>query len=132
MRKASFADLLGSEPLTSGRHRSPVAESETGGPHGEGPVTLTVAPGHVIDHGGFRVYEEPGFRTHNEPGPHRHTFPEVFCIYQGHGTVEVDGAEVDAFTAGDVIVFEPGEDHHLISRGDGPLVFAWMHLRPQP
>lgn len=115
MYKATFAQLTPPEDPTD-----------------EGPVVSRIAPGYVIDRGGFRVYEEPGFRTHNEPGPHRHTVPEVFCIYQGRGVVEINGEEVTPFGPGEVVVMEPGEDHHLISRGDGPLVFTWMHLRPEP
>ncbi|WP_198347873.1 cupin domain-containing protein [Plantactinospora sp. KBS50] len=93
-------------------------------------VGTAIPDGRQIDRGGFRRYDEPGFRTHNEPGPHTHTVPEVFCIFQGSGTIEINGARADRFTAGDVLLIEPGEDHHLISEGDEPLVFSWMHLLP--
>jgi len=98
--------------------------------HHRGPTFTSVLPGHVVQKGGFRVYADPGFRTHDEPGRHVHTVPEVFVIVQGSGAIEIEGAEVDQFQAGDVVVFEPGEDHHLISRGADPLVFTWMHLEP--
>ncbi len=108
MRKVSFADL------TLG---------------GTGPVVSPAGPG-LVDRGGFRRYDEPGFRTHDESaGPHVHTTPEIFCIFQGTGSVEIDGALVDRFQAGDVVIIDPGEDHHLISDGDVPLVFTWMHLQ---
>jgi len=97
---------------------------------GTDPVLGAVVPGGLVDRGGFRIYPEPGFRTHDEPGPHVHTTHEVFCIFQGSGTVEVDGAAADRFEAGDVIVIEPGEDHHLVSDGAVPLVFTWTHLQP--
>lgn len=98
---------------------------------GTDPVVRAVAPGGLLERGGFRIYPEPGFRTHdNEPGPHVHTTHEIFCILQGTGGVEVDGSVVDRFEAGDVVVFEPGEDHHLISDGTVPLVFTWMHMHP--
>ena len=84
--------------------------------------------GQLVERGGFRIYPDPGFRTHDEPGPHVHDKPEYFCIFQGTGTVEIDGAPADRFEAGDVIVIDPGEDHHLISDGTVPLVFTWMHL----
>lgn len=110
MRKLTFADLGG---------------------RGAGPVVAGILPGYVIERGGFRVRDEPGFRTHQgEQGPHVHTVPEVFCIFAGCGAVEIDGTEVDTFETGDVLVIEPGEDHHLISRGPDPLVYSWMHLRP--
>ena len=98
MRKLSLADLGG---LTEGR---------------------------LVERGGFRIYPEPGFRTHDEPSPHVHTKPEFFCILQGSGDIEIDGARVDRFTAGDLVVIDPGEDHHLISDGTVPLVFTWLHL----
>ena len=100
------------------------------GPQHHGPQFTSVLPGHVVQRGGFRVYPEPNHRTHDEPGRHVHGVPEVFCIVQGSGAIEMDGVEVDKFEAGDAVVFEPGEDHHLISRGGLPLVFVWMHMEP--
>jgi mannose-6-phosphate isomerase-like protein (cupin superfamily) len=109
MRKLTFADL---------------------GHGGTDPVLGAIVPGGLVDRGGFRIYPEPGFRTHDEPGAHVHTTHEVFCIYQGSGTVEIDGAAADRFEAGDVIVIDPGEDHHIVSDGTVPLVFTWAHLQP--
>ena len=93
----------------------------------DGPVLADAVPGYLIDRGGVSQYPA-GERTHPE-GQHVHTVPEVFCILQGSGLVEIDGAHTP-FEAGDVLLIEPGEDHHLISQGDVPLVHAWMHLRP--
>ncbi|MEV0649641.1 cupin domain-containing protein [Phytomonospora sp. NPDC050363] len=93
---------------------------------GSGPVFAPVVDGHLIDRGGVSSYGH-GERTHPE-GYHTHDVPEVFCVLQGSGLVEIDG-ETTPFEAGDVLVIEPGEDHHLISLGDVPLVHAWMHLR---
>ncbi len=104
-----------------------IAELEA---HHRGPTFTSVLPGHVVQKGGFRVYAEPDFRTHDEPGRHVHTVPEIFVIVQGNGAIEVDGEEVEKFRAGEAVLFEPGEDHHLISRGDEPLIFVWMHLEP--
>ena len=95
-----------------------------------GPQFTSPLPDHVVQKGGFRIYPEPNFRTHDEPGRHVHTVPEVFVIVQGSGVIEVDGAEVDKFAAGEAVLFEPGEDHHLISRGEDALVFVWLHLEP--
>jgi mannose-6-phosphate isomerase-like protein (cupin superfamily) len=53
----------------------------------------------------------------------------VFVILQGSGVIEVDGVGTD-FSAGDVFVVAAGEDHHLVSQGELPLVSAWMHLQP--
>jgi mannose-6-phosphate isomerase-like protein (cupin superfamily) len=93
---------------------------------GDGPVFAGHLPGWLIDRGGVSRYPA-GARTHPE-GPHVHTVPELFCILQGSGEIEIDGAATP-FEAGDVLQIEPGEDHHLVSRGEVPLVFAWSHLR---
>ncbi|MEV0899878.1 cupin domain-containing protein [Actinoplanes sp. NPDC049802] len=109
MRKLTFADL------------------DTGD---QGPRFTNVLPGHVTERGGFRIYPEPNHRTHDGPGRHTHPIPEVFYIVQGQGEIEIEGEVVDEFQAGDAILIEPEEDHHLISRGEGPLAFVWMHLEP--
>lgn len=105
MRKYKLADLTG---------------------NGTGPVFAPVVAGHLVARGGVSSYEH-GERTHPE-GFHTHDVPEVFCVLQGSGLVEIDGATTP-FEAGDVLVVEPGEDHHLISLGEVPLVHAWLHLR---
>lgn len=66
--------------------------------------------------------KRPGARTHgvgctcqscDGAGHHRHPDAcEVFVFLAGRAVVEVDGAE-HAVGAGDVIVIEPGEDHHV-------------------
>jgi mannose-6-phosphate isomerase-like protein (cupin superfamily) len=94
---------------------------------GDGPVLATAVPGYLIARGGLSQYEA-GQRSHPE-GEHVHTVPEAFCILQGSGLVEIDGTHTP-FEAGDILLVEPGEDHHLISQGDVPLVSVWMHLRP--
>jgi len=101
-------------------------------PDGGTPATLAAigAGWGPVARGGISRYDGAGHRTHDEPGRHTHTVPEIFCIVQGSGTVELDGADAGAFQAGDILIMEPGEDHHLISDGTVPLVFTWMHLTP--
>ncbi len=94
---------------------------------GVGPVVDGLVPGHHLERGGITRYER-GARSHSE-GPHSHSVPEVFVILQGSGVIEIDGAPTP-FQAGDVFVVDPGEDHHLVSQGDLPLLSAWMHLVP--
>lgn len=106
MKKLSLADLAG---------------------RADGPVTSPAVPGFLIERGGLSRYAA-GQRSHPE-GHHVHTVPELFCILQGSGLVEIDGRHTP-FEAGDVLLVEPGEDHHLISQGSVPLVSVWMHLRP--
>jgi quercetin dioxygenase-like cupin family protein len=96
-------------------------------PHSAGPVTAGAVPGFVAERGGVSRYEV-GQRTHPE-GYHIHEVPETFLILQGAGVIEIDGAPTP-FQTGDVFVVEPGEDHHLVSAGELPLVSMWLHLRP--
>lgn len=81
-------------------------------------------------------FKKPGVRTHSNDGPggtDRHVHDddcEVFVILQGKARMELNG-EMHPMTTGDVIVVEPGEDHHLISDDDDPCVNLWLHAGPQ-
>lgn len=94
---------------------------------GAGPILSQVIPGQLMERGGIPRYEY-GSRSHPE-GHHTHDFPEVFVIFQGSGLLEIDGVPAP-FRAGDVFLVEPGEDHHVNSCRDVPLLSAWMHLQP--
>jgi len=83
-----------------------------------------------VQRGGISRYDGAGHRTHAESDHHVHDVPELFTIVQGSGVLELNGAVATTFTAGDILIIEPGEDHHLISDGAVPLVFTWMHLSP--
>ncbi|GAA5187879.1 hypothetical protein GCM10023322_37210 [Rugosimonospora acidiphila] len=93
----------------------------------DGPVLSDAVPGHVLERGGVSTYLA-GQRTHPE-GRHVHDVPEVFTILQGSGLIEIDG-EQTPFQTGDLFVVDPGEDHHLLSTGELPLVSMWLHLQP--
>jgi mannose-6-phosphate isomerase-like protein (cupin superfamily) len=102
-------------------------------PDGGTPATLAAIGagwGPVVS-GGISRYDGVGHRTHAESDHHTHQVPEIFTIVQGSGVLELDGERGASFTAGDILVIEPGEDHHLISDGAVPLVFTWMHLAPK-
>lgn len=92
---------------------------------GDGPVLHRAVPGFLVERGGVSRYL-PGERTHPE-GHHVHDVPEVFCIVQGSGVIEIDGTPTP-FEAGDIFVVDPGEDHHLVSQGELPLISMWLHL----
>lgn len=111
MRKLNIADLPDGG--------TPASLAELGA--GWGPVVR----------GGISRYDAVGHRTHAESDRHTHDVPEIFTIVHGSGTLELDGAPAATFRAGDILVIEPGEDHHLISDGTVPLVFTWMHLAPE-
>jgi quercetin dioxygenase-like cupin family protein len=88
-------------------------------------VLASVAPGYRVDGGGVAALR-PGERSHPE-GRHVHPTPEVFVILEGRGTVEINGGP-SPVVAGDVLVVEPGEDHHLIGGPERPLLTTWLHL----
>jgi len=101
----------------------------------EGHFLQGILPGDYICRGGMG-YKKPGERTHSNDGPggiDRHVHEddrEVFVILQGKGAFEVDGT-LHPVTTGDIIVAEPGEDHHLISDLDDPCINLWLHAGPE-
>jgi mannose-6-phosphate isomerase-like protein (cupin superfamily) len=82
--------------------------------------------GRRITHGSVHVFK-PGECAH--PEPHSHDTDEVFIVLQGSGTMPVDGVSHPIKT-GDVIVIEPGEDHHTTGSVDDPMVVAWYLMEP--
>lgn len=82
-------------------------------------------PGYRVGSHGVSTLE-PGEISHNR-GTHLHPDPEVFLILSGSGLVHIDG-QASPFAAGDVLVVEAGEDHHLeaVER----VVTTWLHLEP--
>ncbi|GAA2384022.1 hypothetical protein GCM10010404_45480 [Nonomuraea africana] len=86
--------------------------------------------GHGVGLPGYRVHSggvstlAPGEISHAR-GPHTHPDPEIFLILSGTGRVHLDG-ESSGFAAGDVLIVEPGEDHHLEAVSE--IVTTWLHL----
>ncbi len=76
-------------------------------------------------------FHAPGFRTHDDEPIHTHETQEAFCIMQGRGILELNGQEIPV-QAGDVIIIEPGENHHLISSEDEPIINLWLHAGDEP
>ncbi|TVY10537.1 cupin domain-containing protein [Paenibacillus cremeus] len=103
-------------------------------PSAEGHMFQSVLPGAYLYSGGL-AFCKPGERSHTNDGPegrdyHVHTDCEAFFILQGHGFMELNG-EMHPVQAGDVVVVEPGEDHHLHSSQEDPVVTLWCHAGPQ-
>lgn len=88
-------------------------------------VLAGVAPAYHVKDGGVAVLAG-GERSHSE-GHHEHATPEAFLILEGRGTAEIDGTATE-IAAGDVLIVEAGEDHHLVSSVRSPLVTVWLHL----
>ena len=103
--------------------------------HSEGHVLQDVLPGKYLYRGGL-AFEQPGARTHTNDGPdgkdyHVHEDCEAFVILQGKGRLELN-KELFAVSSGDIFIIEPGEDHHLISDREEPLIILWCHAGPEP
>jgi len=92
-----------------------------------GSVLDGVLPGYRVEEGGVVVHA-PGERSHPQ-GRHVHATPEAFLILAGRGSAEIDGVAT-GIGAGDVVIVEPGEDHHLVSAPDQQLTVVWLHLEP--
>lgn len=101
---------------------------------GRGHVLQGILPGEYISSGGLS-FAKPGDRSHSFDGPdgsdyHVHHDCEAFVLLQGTGQLEIDKV-FHPVGAGDVIVVEPGENHHLISSVEDPLVVIWCHAGTQ-
>ena len=100
----------------------------------EGHFLKGIIPGQYLCQGALS-YKKPGFRTHSNDGPggiDRHVHDddcEVFVIVQGKAVMEVDGERISMVT-GDVLVIEPGEDHHLVADAEDPCINLWLHAGP--
>jgi len=96
----------------------------------EGHFLKGVVDGEYLSKGTMSP-KPPGFRTHSE-GVHVHDSEEIFIILQGKGHMELNG-ELHPCTVGDVLIVEPGEDHHLISSEEDPLLInLWLHVGSEP
>jgi mannose-6-phosphate isomerase-like protein (cupin superfamily) len=89
-----------------------------------------VLPGKKLKQGGLS-FKKPGERSHSNDGPdgsdrHVHDDCEAFVVLQGKAVMELDGKEYPLVT-GDVMVVEPGEDHHLVADEEAPCVHIWLH-----
>ncbi len=102
---------------------------------GKGHVLEGIVPGEYLTHGGLN-FKGPGQRSHDVgcdcsscDGHGRHVHEddnEIFVILQGKARIEVDGRSHD-LVAGDVVICEPGEDHHLVSDESDPCVNLYLH-----
>lgn len=90
-------------------------------------------PGPYLSVGGLS-FAKPGERSHTNDGPdgrdyHVHTDCEAFVILQGTGIMELNGERIPV-GVGDIFIVEPGEDHHLNSDPEDPVVTLWLHAGP--
>ncbi|NLF30767.1 MAG: cupin domain-containing protein [Planctomycetes bacterium] len=98
-------------------------------------VLAAMLPGRCLTRGGLS-FKAPGQRSHTSDGPggsdrHVHDDCEAFVILQGRAVMEVDGRSYN-LAAGDVVIIEPGEDHHLLADSEDPCVNLWLHAGDKP
>jgi len=104
-------------------------------PAGARHVLEGLIPGDHLTQGGLN-FKKPGQRSHpagctcaacDGRGRHVHAGDyEVFVILQGQARMEVDGV-AHPLVAGDVVICEPGEDHHLVADETDPCVNIFLH-----
>lgn len=109
-------------------------------PLGKEHILSGLIPGAYLSQGGLN-FKQPGDRSHDVDcpckacdGQGRHVHEddsEVFIILQGKARIEVEGKSYD-LRAGDVVICEPGEDHHLVSDEQEPCVNIYLHAADRP
>ena len=62
---------------------------------------------------------------------HVHAEEEIFVILQGKARVRLDD-RVEHLTAGDLVVIEPGENHHLEADEQDPCINLHIGCGPRP
>ena len=90
-----------------------------------GTIFGNFATGKGITRGGVHVFK-PGEVAHGGER-HAHEIEEAFIILQGKATLPIDGQTYD-LQAGDVVIIEPGEDHHMTGDENEPPVVIWLHI----
>lgn len=85
----------------------------------------SLMPGKHIYHGGTS-FLNTGDRTHNKDiSEHIHDDIELFLIVEGKCEIEINKKIEYTASSGDIILVEPGEDHHLIAII--PSIILWCH-----
>ena len=83
-----------------------------------------LAKGKKLVKGGVHFYN-PAEYSHPE-GIHIHEdVEEVFICIQGKAKAIVDDVEHD-FNMGDIVIIEPGEEHHIRADKVDPIVNLWL------
>jgi quercetin dioxygenase-like cupin family protein len=75
-------------------------------------------------------FHKPGMRTHDY-AEERHDYYEVFAVMQGRGWIEIDGIR-EPIHAGEVLIIEPGDEHHVVGDPAHPIVNLWFDLGSEP
>lgn len=82
--------------------------------------------GYRIVRGGVHVYR-PGEISHKGE-KHVHEQPEIFIGLDGEAIMMVNGKKYP-FRGGEIILIEPGEEHHVIASKNNPITLAWLDVK---
>lgn len=89
-----------------------------------------IVPGEFIAAGDM-LFKSPGFMSHADQPRHMHDEEEIFVILQGKARVRFDD-RVEHLVAGDVVVIEAGENHHLEADEEDPCINLYIECGPKP
>jgi quercetin dioxygenase-like cupin family protein len=110
--------------INRGREAKAPSENRTGAASFSGTVwgdpVLTGVPGVLVN----TVFFGPGGRTYW----HKHENGQVLLVTEGRGRVQTRAGAGDFVAAGDVIFFEPGEEHWHGAAGDSFLIHTAISL----
>jgi acetolactate decarboxylase len=87
-----------------------------------------IVGGEFISVGGM-FFKSPGQISHADEQPHVHDDEEVFVILQGKARIRFDDG-IESYSAGDVIVIEPRENHHFESDREDPCINLSLRCGP--
>lgn len=96
----------------------------------EGQLFEGILPGEKLYMGGLS-FLRPGEISHadeNPEGTHIHDDCELFMIVQGKAVIQVNDTAEPVMT-GDIVLTDPGEDHHIIADPEDPAVVLWCHAK---
>ena len=93
-------------------------------------VFAGIVPGEFISEGAMN-FKSPGFVSHAGEPRHVHAEEEIFVILQGKARVRFDD-RVEHLTVGDVVVIEPGENHHLEADKQDPCISLYIGCGAKP
>jgi mannose-6-phosphate isomerase-like protein (cupin superfamily) len=85
-----------------------------------------IAPGAYVTEGGLS-FNKPGSIAHDDEPRHTHGVEEIFLILQGKAVVHFDGFD-QTIGPGDVMVVDPGENHHMEADRTDPPVVVWLEV----
>lgn len=90
-----------------------------------GHVFGGIVEGRFISTGGMLFLPRKHLAHADEPR-HVHDTQEVFVMLQGEAVVHFENRD-EPLSAGEVMVIEPGENHHLESDAEDPPVMLYLH-----